>query len=116
MNCIAGKFYFNIFNGTPQSMYRVPEFLAGRLNWLPQPPPPQASVSTHLESKWGGGHTFANGEGGGGEPIQTKGQTQGILQYCISLLSPSREGHKTVPASVHTTFDTIPTGWVSKIS
>jgi hypothetical protein len=34
-------------------VYRVPDFLAGRLNWLPHPPSPHASVSP-LDSIGGG--------------------------------------------------------------
>jgi hypothetical protein len=30
-------------------VYRVPEFLAGRLNWLPPPHSPQTSVSPSLQ-------------------------------------------------------------------
>jgi hypothetical protein len=48
----------------PQSS-RVSEFLAGRLNWFPPPPSPQASVRRlHLDPVGGGGTLACGGEGG----------------------------------------------------
>ncbi len=59
--------------GKNHRVYRVPEFLAGALNWRPHPLhrkrvclPPRIQVE--------GEHTRLR-EGGGGEPMQTKGQT-----------------------------------------
>ncbi len=51
-NCI----YFDWDSGNRIGiiLYRVPEFLSSRLNWVHPPPPPQASVSPPLGS-WGGG-------------------------------------------------------------
>ncbi len=50
----------------PQSIqYRVPDFLAGRLNWLPPLPSPQANVSPQDPNERGA-HILAWGEGGWG--------------------------------------------------
>ncbi len=73
---------------SPQStVYLVPEFLAGRLSWLPPPPPTQTRVAPPRNQV--GRHTIAWGKGMG-EPMQTKGQT--LWYFCTvysSLLSDS---------------------------
>ncbi len=54
-------------------LYRVPEFLSSRLNWVPTAPSQQAGVSSPLGS-WGGGEDTLACWAGGGGPIQTTGQ------------------------------------------
>ncbi len=53
--------------GRGHRVYRVPGLLSSRLNWLPPPPHPQASVALPLGSwEGGGGNTLACRRGGGG--------------------------------------------------
>jgi hypothetical protein len=53
---------------------RVPEFLAGRLNWLPHPLPRKRVCSVYPQDPGGGG-THSLVERGLGEPIHSKRQT-----------------------------------------
>ncbi len=58
-------------------MLRVPKFLSSRLNWVPQPPRPLASVSPPPSQET---HSFTRGRGWE-YPIQTTGWK---LWYSIS--------------------------------
>jgi hypothetical protein len=64
-------------------LYRVPECLSSRLDWVPPPPPPEPSVAPHLgPTQMQGSHTRLF-RAGWGDPIQTTGQTLWYSTYIV---------------------------------
>ncbi len=82
----GGGGWANSVEGRDHStVHRVPEFLAGRLNWHPPPLPPQTSVSP--QNPGGGTHTRMWEWGGGANSDEGTGTLALCVLYCgLSLL------------------------------
>ncbi len=107
------------FSGPPHStlfrkaiiLYRVPEFRYSRLNWVPPPPPSQASVSPPLVPKWGEPHSLV-GEGVGGTQFNRQDRTL-VLYIVESLYSfilcrwSWLPHHPPIPLSAYTIYSGV---------
>jgi hypothetical protein len=66
-------------------VHRVPIFLSSRLNWLPPPPHPQASILSPPPLIPGGEGTLACGKGGRGSQFGRWDRLSGTLSIALSL-------------------------------